>query len=271
MFPYVNIGPLAFPSTGLVILLGAWLGLSLVERTAKRLGQNQTLIYGVAATAVFLGFIGARLTYVVQRWPAFRHNLLDIIWPLNTGYVVWGGVVLGLIAAFFYARSKRLALWPTLDALAPGIVFALMMASLADFVGGPGFGSLTAVPWGISQYGVKRHPVQLYEILVGGLALLAWWRSSQRAGHIAGRPFLMATAVYSAARLFVDAFRETAWVTGEGFHILQISSLVILLAALFQIGRMTAPDTTQTHDEPSQPITNGNHHTTVAQSNDSST
>ena len=238
MFPYVNIGPLAFPSTGLVILLGAWLGLSLIERTAVRVGQNQTVIYGVAATAVFLGFIGARLTYVVQRWPAFRQNLLDIIWPLNTGYVIWGGVLLGLLGAFFYARAKRLAPFPTLDALIPGMVFALIIASLADFVGGPGYGSLTAVPWGITQYGVKRHPVQLYEIAAGGLALLVWWRLSQKSVYVVGRAFLGTTAVYSAARLFVDAYRETAWVVGEGYHVLQIGSLAVLLVTLFQIGRM---------------------------------
>jgi prolipoprotein diacylglyceryltransferase len=119
-----------------------------------------------------------------------------------------------------------------------------MIVSLADFFGGPGYGSLTAVPWGISQFGVRRHPVQLYELLVGGLALLTWWRASQKSVYVVGRPFLITTAVYSAGRLFVDAFRSTDWVIGAGYHVLQIASLLILVATLLQLGRQahTTPD-----------------------------
>ena len=197
-------------------------------------------MYGVAATAVFAGFIGARLAFVLRYWPAFSNNPLSIIWPLNIGYEIWGGVALGIIGAFFYARAKQLAPIPTLDVLAPGIVFALMVVSLADFLGGPGYGSTTAVPWSIAQFGLRRHPVQIYELLVGGIALFTWWRVSQPAAYIAGRPFLFATAVYSVGRLFVDAFRETSSIIGDGYHLVQIVALLILLATLFQIGRTTA-------------------------------
>lgn len=238
MFPTLNIGGLVFPTAGLIIILGTWLALTLVERTAVRVRQNPQLVYGVAATAVFVGFIGARLTFVLQYWPAFSQNLLNIIWPLNTGYNVWGGLLLGLVGAFFYARAKRLPPWPTLDALLPGVVFGLMVVSLADFAGGPGYGTLTAVPWGISQFGVRRHPVQLYELLVGGLALLAWWRATRPGIYEVGRPFLLGTAVYSAGRLFVDAFRDDPLTLGDGYRVLQIVTLVILLIVLFQIGRM---------------------------------
>lgn len=252
MFPTVNIGGLAFPTAGLVILLGTWFCLTLVERTADRVGQNRELIFGLAATAVFTGFIGARLTFVAQYWPAFSQNPLNIIWPLNTGYNVWGGLLLGLAGAFFYARAKRLAPLPTLDALVPGIVLGLMAVSLADFLGGPGYGSLTAVPWGITQFGVRRHPVQLYELLIGGLALLTWWRVSRNGTYKVGRPLLATTAVYSTGRLFVDAFRDNALVIGGGYHVLQIVSLLILLAALFQIGRTinTVPESqTAAHEK----------------------
>ncbi|WP_420641432.1 prolipoprotein diacylglyceryl transferase [Candidatus Leptofilum sp.] len=230
-----------FPTAGLIIILGAWLGLSLVERTAVHVQQNKELMYGVAATAVFVGFIGARLTFVLQYWPAYSQNLLGIIWPLNTGYNVWGGLVLGLIGSFFYARAKQLHFWPTLDALLPGVVFGLMVVSLADFAGGPGYGTLTSAPWGMTQFGVRRHPVQLYELLVGALALVTWWRVTQPGIYAVGRPFMLGTAVYSAGRLFVAAFRADPVTVGDGYRVLQIVTLVILLLALFQIGRTVQP------------------------------
>jgi phosphatidylglycerol---prolipoprotein diacylglyceryl transferase len=250
MFPTLNIGGLVFPTAALIIILGAWLSLALVERSADRLGQNRDLLYGVAATAVFGGFVGARLIFVFQYWSAFSSNLLSIIWPLNTGYNIWGGVIVGLVGAYFYARVKQLHPLPTLDALIPGLVLGLMVVSLADFLGGPGYGSLTAVPWSITQYALRRHPVQLYELLVGGLALFAWWRSTQQATDDAGRPFLLTVAVYSAGRLLVDAFRDNVAVTGGGYHILQIGSLLILLTALFLLRRSleNVPDTAQPSD-----------------------
>ena len=78
---------------------------------------------------------------------------------------------------------------PTLDALAPVFVGGLMVASFADFLGGPGFGTPTNMPWGISNFGISRHPVQLYELLVGLLALLVWWLLRQRRAY-AGQLFL---------------------------------------------------------------------------------
>ena len=238
MFPILTIGRLAFPTAGLIIILGAWLSLTLVEQTADRVKQRRDLIFGVAATGLLMGFIGARLTFVVQEWSAIQNNLLNIVWPLTSGYEVWGGIVLGLASAFFYGRAKRLDLFPALDALLPGVVFGLMVVSLADFAGGPGYGTLTAVPWGVTQYGVRRHPVQVYELFMGALALLTWWRASRPTDYVMGRPFLLGTAVYTAGRLFVDAFRDSPLTIGDGYHVWQIVSLLILVAALFQIGRM---------------------------------
>ena len=99
-------------------------------------------------------------------WSSFDDNLLGIVWPLTSGYHAAGGVVIGLAAGFFYGRWRRLALWPALDALAPGLIVFLMAVSLADFLGGAGYGSLTAMPWGINQFGVRRHAVQLYDCLL---------------------------------------------------------------------------------------------------------
>ncbi|MEJ2750016.1 MAG: prolipoprotein diacylglyceryl transferase, partial [Anaerolineae bacterium] len=76
MIPVINLGPLVLPTAGLVYILGAWFSLSLVERTARQLNLNAERVYGVAATALFGGLIGARLTFVAIYWRAFADNLL---------------------------------------------------------------------------------------------------------------------------------------------------------------------------------------------------
>jgi prolipoprotein diacylglyceryltransferase len=216
------------------------LALWAVDRAARRLEQEPERLYAVGSVALLGGFLGARLVFVLLHWSSYDDNWLGIVWPLTSGYNASGGILIGLIAVFFYGRWRRLSLWPTLDALAPGLIVFLMTASLADFLGGSGYGSLTALPWGINQFGVRRHAVQLYEIAASVLALSAWWiATSLRFRGVAGRPFLIAVAVYAAGRLFVDAFKEITSLTSGGFHVAQIVSLGAMLAALVLLARLS--------------------------------
>ena len=236
MLPTVSIGPAVIPTASLSVILGLWVSLSLVERGARALKLNVALIYGVASTGLIAGILAARLTFVALHWSAYQENLLGIIWPINSGFTPWGGLLIGAAAALFYARLRQAPPAATLDALIPGIIAGLIFISLADFLGGPGYGTTTNLPWGISQYGVRRHPVQLYEIVVGLTALAVWWGSIPPR-HPAGSLFLLTTSIYSAGRLFVDAFRANAWLTSSGFHVLQIAALILTLVCLILLAR----------------------------------
>ncbi len=247
MLPYLNLGSFGLPTGPLLYLLGIWLALWAVDRAARRLSARRVgagepaldpeRFYALAATALLAGFAGARLTFILLHWSSYDDNLLGIIWPLNTGYNAAGGVLIATAAAFFYGRWRRLSLWLSLDVLAPGLLVFLIAVSLADFLGGAGYGSLTNMPWGITVFGVRRHAVQLYEALAGVVALGAWWAAtSSRVPPLAGRPFLWATIAYTAGRLLVDAYRENAALV-SGFHVTQIAALGVLLLALVALAR----------------------------------
>ena len=246
MLPFLNLGPLALPTGPLVYLLGVWLALWAVDRAARRLGLDAERHYALATTAVLAGFVGARLAFVLLHWSSYDDNLLGIVWPLTTGYSAIGGALIGAAAAVFYGRWRRLSLWPALDALAPGLLLFLIAVSLADFLGGAGYGSLTSMPWGINQFGVRRHAVQLYEVDAGLAALGVWWAATSPdlrgllrplRSNKAGRPFLLAVAVYAARRLFFDAFKETTPLTSGGFHVVQIVALALVLLILLLLAR----------------------------------
>ncbi len=238
MFPAINLGPLVIPTGPLTLLLGAWLCLTLAERLAKSMGQDEQAVSGLVTAGLITGVIGARLTFVFLHWPAYQNNLLGIIWPLNSGFSSVGGILFGGAAMFFYGRSRQLPPWKTLDLLSPIFITGLMVISLADFLGGPGYGTFTNMPWGITQFEIRRHPVQLYEILVGAAALLTWQQMRKRQ-QFAGQLFLASTAVYCFGRLFVDAFRVDAWVI-NGWHLLQIICLIVTLGCLAALAHKSA-------------------------------
>lgn len=239
MIPSINIGPLAIPTAGLLYIFGAYICLEIIEKTAVRLKQNATDIYTLGVLTLAAGIVGARLVFVTEYWAAFRQSLLSIIWPLNTGYNVWAGVFIGAAAGFFYARAKRLPPAATADALLPGLLVGFLVISLADFLAGPGYGTISRLPWAISQFGIKRHPVQIYEILLAVLALLVWWRVTGKP-YRAGVPFLMATAVYAAGRLFTDAYRANTLLLPNGLHLWQIVAFGVLVTVVFLL-RFTLP------------------------------
>ena len=237
MWPALNLGPLAIPTAAFVYILGIWAALSTVERAAVRVKQSPVAVYAVAVTALVAGVVGARLVFVALNWRAYASQPLGIIWPLTSGYQFEAGLLIGIAGAVFAARARRLPLAPTLDALAPGLLLALTTVSLADFLAGPGYGVAADLPWSISYFGVLRHPVQLYEIVVALLALLAWWRTAGRV-HRPGQPFLVASALYSAGLLLVDAYRANTPLTEGGYHIVQIVALVTLVGSLFFLSRL---------------------------------
>ena len=244
MYPALNIGGLVLPTAPLTFILSAWLALSLVDRVAQRVYPAQAQrVYTLASTGLLAGIVGARLFFVVSHWSAYQANWLGTIWPINTGFNGWAGLAVGVITAFFYGRLHQLDLAATLDTLAPALIIGLIATSLADFIAGPGLGTLSNLPWAINIYGLRRHPVQMYEILVGLAALLLWWRLSRRPSFT-GQLFLTTITLYSAGRLLVDAFRDNAPLTADGYHIIQIFSLALLLTGLFLIGRHVpaAPD-----------------------------
>lgn len=236
MLPTISLGSIVLPTAGLIYIIGAWVVLSVIERAARMLKLDAEATYSLSTVALAAGFVGARLTFVALHWSAYQDNLVGIIWPLTSGFDIWGGLFFGLAAAFFYGRSRQLPPLATLDALIPGLLAAFMVISLADFLGGPGYGEETDVFWGVVLFGIRRHPVQLYEIVTGLIAILIWYRA-RPVRTFDGQLFLLGTAVYSAGRLLTDAYRANAWLTEGGYHILQILALLILLVSLTALAR----------------------------------
>ena len=239
MWPTLSLGRITFPTAGLVTILGIYLALVAVERAGRRLRLPHVTIYNLGVALLLAGFVGARLTFVFLHWNAFQENLLGIVWPINSGYNLWGGLWLGLMTAFFYGRARRLAWRPTLDALAPGLVVALLVISLADLLGGPGLGEFSTLPWAIPVHGSLRHPVQLYEIVMTLFALAAWQTAVSQGGP-AGQAGLATVGMLSFGRLLTDAFRANTPLIA-GYHLLQILSLLILLACLLLLARRPSP------------------------------
>ena len=125
-----------------------------------------------------------------------------------------GGVIGTSLGLILFARAHRLDWLRVHDYVACCVPFGLFFGRLANFVNGELWGKPSDAPWAIVFPGggdVARHPSQLYEAGLEGVALFAllayaFWRTKARyqPGRLVGL-FLLG---YGVARFCIEFFRE---------------------------------------------------------------
>lgn len=223
MFPFLPLGPLAIPTEPFIVILGVFGALLLLEHTAVALQFDREKFSQLGTITLLAGFVGARFTHVFFYWADYATNPLGILWPLTSGYSAFGAILGGVAAIFFYSRARKWSYTAVADVLAPSVLVGLAALSLADWLGGSGYG----VP--LSE--TMRHPVQLYEVLAAGLGLFLWWWA-RPTRPFAGSLALLATAGYAAGMLFALPFRANPWLVGQGWLGGQLVYAALLWLAL---------------------------------------
>jgi phosphatidylglycerol:prolipoprotein diacylglycerol transferase len=211
----LSIGPLAIRWYGLMYLI-AFVMVLILGRVRIRQGLTELtgrdlddlLFYGMLGT-----ILGGRLGYVLfYQFDHYLHAPLDALKVWQGGMSFHGGL-LGVIAAMaWFARSRRFTFWQVSDLVAPLVPLGLAAGRFGNFINGELWGRPTSMPWGMvfpdSGSLEPRHPSQLYEVTLEGLALFAvmWWFSNRKRppGAVSGL-FLIA---YGLARFVVEFTRE---------------------------------------------------------------
>jgi len=196
---FFSIGPVAVRWYGLMyvvgfvafVMLGKW-------RVRRGLGQGMTeagvddlLLYAVIGV-----ILGGRLGYVLFYKPAYYlANPAEILQVWAGGMSFHGGFLGVLAAVTFFCWRRRLNWLATTDFIAPLVPLGLAAGRLGNFINGELPGRATSVPWGmwfpqVDTTPLARHPSQLYQFALEGVALFAllWWFSSRTrpAGAVSG-------------------------------------------------------------------------------------
>ena len=230
--PFPNLNPVAFKVGswpvkwyGLAYACGLLLGWQYVKRlvTTSRLWPNGQAPFDEAKTEDLLLYmtlgvvLGGRLGYVIGYKPEFYYaNPIEIFSVWNGGMSFHGGFIGSVVAVLVFWRQNGCALLPVLDLASAATPIGLFFGRIANFINGELWGRPSNVAWamifpGSEAGGVPRHPSQLYEATLEGLALflLGWWLIYKRDAF--KRPGLVAgafTAGYGCARSFCEWFRE---------------------------------------------------------------
>ena len=218
----LRLGPLAVKWYGLAYMAGLLLGWLYIKWLLRqdRLwpgGRGPFAPERVDDLLLFMTvgvLLGGRLGYVLFYEPVFflsRPLEIPAVW--NGGMSFHGALIGSIIAIALFARRAGIDAWSVLDLAAAATPMGLFFGRLANFINAELWGHPSTVPWAMVFPGagpLPRHPSQLYEAALEGLALFAvlWWLTHsklalRRPGVIAGA-FL---AGYGLARSFSEMFR----------------------------------------------------------------
>ena len=208
----LSIGSLQLRWYGLMYLAGFGLGWLLGRWRASRPGSGWTgPDVDDLLTCVMIGIIlGGRLGYVLfYDLPVYINDPMEIVRIWNGGMSFHGGL-LGVLGAFWYfARTRGRTFLEVSDFIAPLIPQGLFFGRLGNFINGELWGKVSDAPWAVIFPGagpLPRHPSQLYEAALEGLALfiMVWVFSlkPRKTGAVSGL-FALGYAVFRFAVEFV--------------------------------------------------------------------
>jgi phosphatidylglycerol:prolipoprotein diacylglycerol transferase len=184
----LHLGPLAVHWYGLMYLLGftlfLWLGKRRI-RTLKRPGWDDQLLDDLLFYGVLGVVLGGRLGEVLFYQPGyyFSHPL-EILAVWKGGMSFHGGFLGVLVAMAVFAQRRKLHWLQLMDFIAPLVPLGLGAGRIGNFINGELWGRPTDVAWGMvfpQVDNVPRHPSQLYEFGLEGVALFAMlWLYSRK-------------------------------------------------------------------------------------------
>ncbi len=251
MFPFFRLGPLLIQMHLLALLVGLWIGMSLVEYESKRLKLNPSTVGNMIFYSLLAALIGARLGYALKFPALYSSNPLSLLALTPTTLSPSMGFVVGLITFAIFIQRKGLSLRPTLDAIAPGFALFMVFVGVAHILSGDAYGAPTRVPWAIRLWNEYRHPSQFYETFIA-LVIFLVIRERFPKPEGAGLNFLLTVALTAGSRVFLEAFRGDSVFWPGGFREAQVIALVILALSFYWMSRwmnldsMPSTDSNQT-------------------------
>ena len=236
MYPtFFRIGNFEITSFGVLVAIGALVGLWVFGRELKRSGLPASA--GDAAMAgVFGGLLGAKLLWVAEHLG--EEPFRDLLF--SRGGMSWfGGLAGGVGTALVVMWRQRMPIIPTLAAATPALAIGHAIGRIGCFLVGDDYGRPSDVPWavafprGLPPTDVPVHPTQLYEaIALAAVAwlLIRWRRRNVPDAVVLGRYLVLAGSI----RFAIEFIRVNVRVVGPLTlaHLVSLALVIIGVAML---------------------------------------
>ena len=178
-----SIGRFTIHGYGLMIGLGFLAAVFLGNYRAKLRGLSPDHFTNIAIFVLLFGFMGGKLLFIIVEFKEFWENPLGALG--SEGFVVYGGIITGILTILIYCRIKKISAMSYLDLFAPSVAVNQGIGRIGCFLAGCCYGRQTDSWFGVvfpegclAPAGVRLIPTQLISaagmlLIAGGLILYA--------------------------------------------------------------------------------------------------
>ena len=239
----ISLGPLEIRWYALLILSAFLIGIYLIRKEAKRLGENTTQIMDLCFYLILVSIIGARIYYVIFEFSEYKDNLLDIFKIWNGGLAIHGGIIAGILFTYFYTKKKKLNILKITDIIAPALVLGQAIGRWGNFFNQEAYGSQATLEtlknMHIPNFIIEGmhinynyyHPTFLYEslwCLIIFIVLIIIRRNKKiKIGSITGTYFIL----YGIERFFIEILRQDSLMF-LNLKVAQIVSVIMIIIGI---------------------------------------
>jgi phosphatidylglycerol:prolipoprotein diacylglycerol transferase len=241
-----HLGPIAIGWYGLCYAIGLAVAYVVLVRLARKAGEDADLVGNGIIIVAVAALVGGRLYHVIDQWQLYKDDPLKIILPPYSGLGVYGGIITGTLAGWWYTRRMHQSFWRWADIVAPALFVMQAIGRWGNYFNQELYGPPTTLPWGIPiecahrlqdvyscalypEATTRFQPLFLYESISGvvGALFLYWLGLRFRARLRPGDLLLTFFIWYGVTRFLLETLRRDNW-TFFGVPTAQLVSLAII-------------------------------------------
>ena len=233
-----TIGPFTVYSYGFMIAVGVFAAWLTAEYRAKKYRADTDQIFFLVLWCLVGGLLGAKLLFWITEWKEVAADPGFILRTMTDGFIVYGGIIGGIIAGWLYSRITKLNFLKYFDLMIPSVALAQGFGRIGCFLAGCCYGRETDAFWGVTfpegsfaPAGVPLIPTQLLssagDFLIMAV-LLIYSRHSKKTGNT-GALYLL---LYGIGRFLIEFLRSDDRGTVGMLSTSQFISIGIVLIAV---------------------------------------
>lgn len=177
-----SVGPFTFYSFGLLAAIAIIMAGVVIAVDMRQRGLDPGGALEIVVAAVFGGFIGGRLYYVVEHWGEPGETIIS-----GSGLAWYGGLAGGAVGVTLVSAWRRMPIGLTANLIAAPLALAYALGRIGCQLAGDGdYGPPTDLPWGMSYpdgtapTDLVVHPTSLYEAAAMLVVFWVLWRMRGR-------------------------------------------------------------------------------------------
>ncbi|NUE97144.1 prolipoprotein diacylglyceryl transferase [Lactobacillus melliventris] len=240
-----KLGNLSVKWYGIIMAVAIILAVSMAIFEGRKRQIESDDFMDLLLWAVPLGYVGARIYYVIFEWHYYSQHLDEIIAIWNGGIAIYGGLLAGLAVLLVFCYKRMLPPFLMLDIITPGVMAAQILGRWGNFINQEAHGGPTTLAFLQSLHlpdfiinqmkigGVYYQPTFLYESFFNLIGLLIILLLRHRK-HLfkQGEIFMLYLAWYSVVRFFVEGMRTDSLYLWGSIRVSQMLSVILLIVVI---------------------------------------